>query len=146
MVKGVYASHKTANKQTAAGLPPGRRSGNDSPSTNARCPVGRRPRIWPSVTGKPNTRKPTAPLSESGCRRLLQWQLLQRTPVQYYIVSNLSPDSLKPLLEKQLAGIPRTPQSNTPFEPLSGSPLQHQPIGSDGQTDISAWSWQPFYH
>lgn len=77
---------------------------------------------------------------------LRQWQLLQRTPVQYYIVSNLSPDSLKPLLEKQLAGIPRTPQSNTPFEPLNGSLLQHQPIGSDGQTDISAWSWQPFYH
>lgn len=75
-----------------------------------------------------------------------QWQLLNRTPVAYYIVTDDSPHKIRPLIESQLAGIPRTPALNNRLKPSSGSVVQRIPANDSRHTDVSAWSWQPFYN
>lgn len=81
-----------------------------------------------------------------GDQLLQQWRLLNRTPVAYYIVSNEAPQKIKTLIERQLAGIPRTPGLNTRLHPTTGSTVQRMPIGDSKHTDVSAWSWLPFYN
>ncbi|MDO4640511.1 MAG: pitrilysin family protein [Neisseria sp.] len=77
---------------------------------------------------------------------LHQWQLLNKAPAAYYIVTSQAPQNLKPLIAQYLATIPRSPARNTVLQPVSGSIVQRIPIADDKHTDVSAWSWQPFYN
>ncbi|KPN70831.1 M16 family metallopeptidase [Neisseria sp. 83E34] len=82
----------------------------------------------------------------SGEKLLQQWRLLNHTPVAYYIVTNESSQKIKTLIEQQLAGIARSPTLNIRLQPTTGSTVQRMPIGDTNHTDVSAWSWQPFYN
>ena len=76
---------------------------------------------------------------------LQQWRQLAATPVTYYLVSNLPPEKLKPLLTQYLADIPRRQTAGRTLPLLEGATLRRVNINDTDGTDVNAWSWQPFY-
>lgn len=71
-----------------------------------------------------------------------QWQRLTAAPTQYYIVSNLDAETVKPLVARYLASIPRAQTPPVQITRRSGQTVQTAAINDTDGTDIAAYSWQ----
>lgn len=81
---------------------------------------------------------------------LQQWHLLNRSAVTHFILTQQSPNQLKPAVERYLASIPRSQVADSLlYQSLDGRKEVRQNINSETRTDVFAWSfyelpqWQP---
>ncbi|MCP1661316.1 M16 family metallopeptidase [Neisseria perflava] len=76
---------------------------------------------------------------------LAQWETLSRAPTTYYILTAQKPSKLKPLVQKYLAGIERTPSGAAkPYQALSGAKVERLPVNTENRSDVAAWSFTPY--
>lgn len=72
------------------------------------------------------------------------WQRLSRAPVTYYLMADIEPDELQPLVEQQLAAIPRNEALHaTAPQQLSGQRNQTLAIGLEPRAVLHAISFHP---
>ncbi|QUG74604.1 insulinase family protein [Erwinia sp. E602] len=75
---------------------------------------------------------------------LTQWQTAARAPVSWFILADMSPELLKPLAERYLAGIPRQPVATVqPELPRSGRYEETLALNVEPRADVKSWSFTP---
>ncbi|MBS9778507.1 MAG: insulinase family protein [Gammaproteobacteria bacterium] len=79
---------------------------------------------------------------------LKQWQIINDVPVNYYLIANVPNTEIKTLVEKYLAGIPRTKKTVNfrqfePVENLQSITKKILKLGSEQRDDFNAIAWKP---
>lgn len=80
---------------------------------------------------------------------LAQWQQINTAPVTHYVITEQTLKTLKPLLEKYLAGINRkSSYKNRDYRAKTGKKIIHKAIGEAGRAEVRLWSfsevkWSP---
>lgn len=70
------------------------------------------------------------------------WQRLTQAPVTYYLMADVDAAALKPLVEQQLAGIPRGAALHSqPFKQRNGHHVQALDISIEPRTQLQAYSY-----
>lgn len=75
---------------------------------------------------------------------LEQWHSLRHVPVTYYLLADISEDTIKPFITRYLGTLPRQHQSlNTgQYQLLSGKAEKNADLGNEPRTEFTATSWR----